>query len=282
MAQPIKNNMDELLKVLKGPGIPTPEQLKTLIKTLDNHRILAKVFILEGTPYVFKDSPMKYIVFREQVADRFGIGSQDVAIVGSARLGYSPSPSKFGQLFSETSDVDVVIVSEGLFHKGTHELFEELAQLDPPLYVVRSHIERQQERIEIAAKPLRSIKEGIRNFVFGNFNPGLLSPGNRLRHEIFNKISSTSGLFLSLEPQVFVSKIRCRVFRTWKTAEDYYSNTLHEAKNAFAKGRDQIDLIEDEDDDGEVPKAASPDAPATPVSAETSAKKPPEQRKASS
>ena len=30
--------------------------------------------------------------FREQVADRFHVGYQDICIVGSAKLGFSPSP----------------------------------------------------------------------------------------------------------------------------------------------------------------------------------------------
>ena len=33
------------------------------------------------------------------------------------------------------------------------------------------------------------------------------------------------------------SKIRCRVFRTWKAAEDYYSNSLRELARAFREGR---------------------------------------------
>jgi hypothetical protein len=50
---------------------------------------------------------------------------------------------------------------------------------------------------------------------------------------------------LALEPQVFVSKIRGRVFRTWKSAEDYYANTLREAKR-YLKG----EPVEPEPEDG--------------------------------
>jgi hypothetical protein len=70
----------------------------------------------------------------------------------------------------------------------------------------------------------------VRNFVYQNFNSGLLPQDHPLRREICENMASTSGLFLALEPQVFVSKVRCRVFRNWKAAEDYYSNTLREAK----------------------------------------------------
>ncbi len=250
------NKTQRLLEVLRKGTTPEPEQFKELILALDNHRVLAKVFLLEGTPFVFEKSPMKYIVFREQVADRFGVGSQDVAIVGSARLGFSPSPHKdqktenvkFGRRFSETSDVDVVIISEPLFHSGTQELLEELSRLPPPLYEVRP-LADAGKKIEVDARALKKLKEATRNYVFQNFNPGLLSAPHKLRREIFDKISSTSGLFLSLEPQVFVSKIRCRIFCTWKAAEDYYANSLREVQNALAGRQIAAEIPSDEDDD---------------------------------
>jgi len=45
-----------------------------------------------------------------------------------------------------------------------------------------------------------------------------------------------------------VSKIRCRVFRNWKAAEDYYSNTLREAKKTLAGEQQPEPEIEDAED----------------------------------
>ena len=95
---------------------------------------------------------------------------------------------------------------------------------------------------------MATVKGAVRNFVFQNFNPGLLLYDNASRIDIFERISSTSGLFLALEPQVFVEKIRARVFRTWRAAEDYYANSLREAKRAFA-GQDIDDDAKAEDGD---------------------------------
>ena len=78
-------------------------------------------------------------------------------------------------------------------------------------------------------------------------------------------MASTSGLFLALEPQVFVSKIRCRVFRTRKAAEDYYSNTLREAKFQF-KGEKEI---EPEIDDAEELKPTALAESTKPVAAQS-------------
>jgi len=237
---------DKLLALLTGQKTPTSEELKQLIMALDNHRVLAKVFLLEGTPFVFENRPMKYVIFREQVADRFEIGSQDVCIVGSAKLGYSPSPNKFGTPFAETSDVDVVIISEPLFYRGSKQLFETLNHLEPSVRAARFDKSRTPPTVNL--DDWVKVKDSVRNFVYQNFNPGLLPQDHPLRREIFENMASTSGLFLALEPQVFVSKIRCRVFRNWKAAEDYYSNTLREAKFSLIGESQPEPEIEDAED----------------------------------
>ena len=218
---------EELLKLLSGKDFTTADEFKRLVTAIDSHTVLAKVFLLEGTPYVFKNSPMKYVIFREQVAERFGVGYQDVCIVGSAKLGFSPSPtSKFGKPFQETSDVDVVIISEAWFNNGSYELLKGLNQIGPSPWEVKNKKGANAPKID--PEDWVSLKEAIRNYVYSNFNPGLLPYDSQLRQEVFEKISSTAGLFLALAPQVFVSKIRCRFFKTWKAAENYYSNSLRE------------------------------------------------------
>lgn len=241
-------NAEQLLALLGSSATPTSDQLKQLIQTLDNHRVLAKVFLLEGTPFVFERSPMKYVIFREQVADRFGVGSQDVCIVGSAKLGYSPSPHRFGEPFDKTSDVDVVIISEPLFYKGSQQMFAVLNGLKPGVNDVRRFENHQsKEKPIVELRDWRTVKDAIRNFVYENFNPGLLPYEHPLRVEIFENIASTSGLFLALEPKVLVSKIRGRIFRTWKSAEDYYSNSLREAKSQLMGD----EAVEPESDEAE-------------------------------
>lgn len=232
----------QLLEAMKAGGIPSVDNFKHLITRLAHHHILARVFLLDGTPHVFIRSPMKYIIFKEQVASEFGIGSQDVCIVGSARLGFSPSPHKFGRPFSETSDVDVVLISEPLFLEGSQALFQELNGQGP----APDFSDGTKKPVQVDGLVWKNTKESIRNFVFNNFNPGLLPSSHPLRVKIFNGISGTTGLFLALEPQVFVSKIRCRIFRTWKAAEDYYANTLRQAQ-ARLHG-EATDLVEDDDD----------------------------------
>lgn len=250
MAQPTtQKQTDELLKLLAGTKLPTHDEFKRLVTAIDSHTVLAKVFLLEGTPYVFSQSPMKYVIFREQVAERFNVGYQDVCIVGSAKLGFSPSPSaKYGRSFQETSDVDVVIISEDWFHQGSGELFKQSNFLGPSASTIRRAIrDKKTSTVTIKHEDWADIKDAIRNYVFNNFNPGLLPEDNALRQQIFEKISSTAGLFLALEPQVFVSKIRCRFFRTWKAAEEYYANSLRELARYLGGPSEENEVIDDEE-----------------------------------
>ena len=189
----------KLLEVLVKSANLSSSDMRDLLIAMDNLDVVAKVFLLEGLAFVFSSSPMKYLIFREQVADRFKIGYQDVCIVGSAKLGFSPTPHKFGRPFAETSDVDVVIISSEMFDKGTHELFRHLHNEGP-----RQDYE-YKEPVTVDASVWRLHKEALRNFVYENFNPSHLPENNPLRNHIFSSISSTSALFLALEPQVFVS-----------------------------------------------------------------------------
>lgn len=239
-----KPDNTELLSLLVKSTTLQPDQLKSLLDAMDNFDVLVKVFLLEGPPFVFANSPMKYLIFREQVADRFEIGYQDVCIVGSAKLGFSPSAHKFGVPFSTTSDVDVVIISDDLFNRGSHALFEYINRIGPPL-----DFNNRGTPVSVAAREWRAHKEAVRNYVYDNFNPGLLPNDHPLRTEVFGNISSTSALFLALEPQVFVSKIRCRVFKTWRAAESYYINSLRQLKATLSGQADGIEVPGNADDD---------------------------------
>ena len=242
-------NRTTLLATLVSSSTLKADQLKSLLIAMDNFDVLAKVFLLEGLPVVFSDSPMRYLIFREQVADRFKIGYQDVCIVGSAKLGFSPSPHKFGTPFSETSDVDVVVISQALFDQGTHALFQCINRIGPPL-----DFNERIKPVSVPARDWRTHKEAVRNYVYENFNPGLLPFDHSLRQHVFENITSTSALFLALQPQVFVSKIRCRVFRNWRAAESYYTNSLRQLKMVLSGAETDIDDLDDEDE-GVTPSA---------------------------
>ena len=70
----------------------------------------------------------------------------------------------------------------------------------------------------------------------------------------FSTESRVRPLFLALEPRIFVSRIRCRIFRSWKAAEDYYANSLRQAQSQLS-GQGVPEVIDDEDEPSGLPPA---------------------------
>lgn len=69
--------------------------------------------IISGPCYVMNDTA--YYELKTKVADQYKLHTNELCVVGSGKLGFSIAPKKQYQHFSETSDVDVVVVSAKLF-----------------------------------------------------------------------------------------------------------------------------------------------------------------------
>lgn len=57
----------------------------------------------------------KYFFLRLKIAKQFKVHPNEVLVVGSAKLGFSIAPKKKYRHFGDSSDIDVVIVSDTLF-----------------------------------------------------------------------------------------------------------------------------------------------------------------------
>ncbi len=78
---------------------------------------LVRLWLSEGIPHAFRECPAVYEAVRSWLSVRLGVHAKEIGIIGSARLGASLAPKKLGKKFSTTSDLDLVIVSKGLFEK---------------------------------------------------------------------------------------------------------------------------------------------------------------------
>lgn len=68
-------------------------------------------------------SRQDYFDLRSNVAKKFALHPNEVLVVGSAKLGFSIAPEKEYELFSDKSDIDVVLVSSKLFDKYWNQVF---------------------------------------------------------------------------------------------------------------------------------------------------------------
>jgi hypothetical protein len=85
-------------------------------------------FVTTGEPTIL--SPQQYVELKQKIAARFSIHHTEIFVVGSAKLGFSIAPNKRWRAFTETSDVDVAIVSQQLYENIWHQVSFLLAR-DP-------------------------------------------------------------------------------------------------------------------------------------------------------
>ena len=84
-------------------------------------RALARLWLSEGIPYAFRECPAVYEAVRSWLSTFLEVDAKEIGITGSARLGASLAPNKLGEPFSDTSDLDMFVVSKSLFEKLREE-----------------------------------------------------------------------------------------------------------------------------------------------------------------
>lgn len=89
--------------------------------------VTARVF--EGLPNCW-DREYDYVRWRHDYSERIGVDPQSLTLVGSAKLGYSLSPSKGFKTFDSHSDLDLAVVSESCFDQAWKALRKTINEFD--------------------------------------------------------------------------------------------------------------------------------------------------------
>lgn len=92
--------------------------------------IIATEVISIPVPWFFEtktniDARAKYNEFRNYMAKKFKVSSDDVLIGGSALLGFSLSPQKVWKPFDDNSDIDIIIINEKEYKRYWDYLFDD-------------------------------------------------------------------------------------------------------------------------------------------------------------
>lgn len=107
------------------PSIPdSAESFKIILLNIDKKRIpfVAQAYFRDRTPAAFSKNPMLWQALRNWLSSRISssdgitISPWEWGLVGSAAIGFSASPSKYGTPFGEHSDLDLFVVNEELFN----------------------------------------------------------------------------------------------------------------------------------------------------------------------
>lgn len=98
-------------------------------------------YIFTGNPYIFTENLGLYADLKTTIASHFNIEVTRIHMVGSAKLGFSIAKSKLWKPFDDDSDIDMVIISDGVFDN----FWEDLSDLNFGLY---ARSERDEKKFE--------------------------------------------------------------------------------------------------------------------------------------
>lgn len=97
------------------------EEMKAAIESTPAEEIYNELYI-SGDVWLFKklfkdNWFLQYDEFKKYIAKKLDVHYNNVGIAGSAKLGFSLNPQKDYKAFDETSDIDIIIVSQRLFYE---------------------------------------------------------------------------------------------------------------------------------------------------------------------
>lgn len=155
--------------------------------------------------------------FKEIVSSKLDINFHSLQIVGSAKTGYSlsPSPKKLLKPFHDetpgtpSSDIDIAIISDRLYHHFWSELRKVNGIIYRQIYFTR--LSSSIFRGFINEKDLTSINEMDKEW------EGLISPINK-------QLQDDLG---------FVHPITYRVYRSWEDLQEYQLSGISKAMRAL-------------------------------------------------
>lgn len=157
----------------------------------------------------------KMDAFKEIISKKFGISFHNVQIVGSAKVGYSLSPSKLFVPFQpDQSDIDIAIVSEKLyshFWESFRKLQGRFAVYNTNHYI---YIAKSIYRGFINEKDLKCFPEIKKDWISKS------SPANLILQDKMN----------------FEQEITYRIYRSWDDLEEYQLSSITTARKRILEG----------------------------------------------
>lgn len=191
------------------------------VLSLDTKNIYHKYFCGNNIWYFkevlkISDYSLIYDNFKSFLAKKFNVSFNNIAIVGSAKTGFSIAPGKELRPFrtnaysEKPSDIDVAIISSEYFNLFWNE------------YLTKLYSEYTIHDLNYVRKCL------FRKFVvFDGFDIS-----ENIDKEYNNWLRKTNYFQKELQEEFnIIHTVNYRIFESWDAAEKYYLNTLDKIKN---------------------------------------------------
>lgn len=208
-------------KTLLAEDYPDAQQWRTLLKTFSSEAIAHKL-LLSTTPYIFRDEPLKFALFRRTIADAFAVAPTDVFIVGSGLAGRSLKGKDIEKMYSSESDIDTLIISEHLFASYVMRSFTWVRDLTKP-----EDGEGSYKPPTLDPNDVTHIGRLAMNACKGIWRPDSLPQGADVREDFFRRFSDVSLKVLGLQlSEDTVSKVTGRIARSFDDAVSDLSSSI--------------------------------------------------------
>ncbi|MGN6819865.1 MAG: hypothetical protein ACTHJR_14455 [Sphingomonas sp.] len=208
---------------------PSAAEWKKLVEEFSPEAIAHKL-LLSHVPYVFRDEPLKFALFRKTIADAFDVEPSNVFIVGSAMAGRSLKGKSIEKAYSSKSDIDTLIVSEHLFTTYVMKSLAWIKDCTKPDFTTKPH----PTSPSVAADKTKHIFWLADSAHKGIWRPDSLPPEADARNEFFDKFSAVSLKTLGLQlSEDTVAKVNGRVARSFDDAVRDLTSSLSRLRKEF-------------------------------------------------
>ncbi len=208
---------------------PTADEWRELVEVFSPEAIAHKL-LLAQVPYVFRNEPLKYALFRRNIADGFRVEPTNVFIVGSAMAGRSLKGPEIDTEYSPKSDIDTLIVSEHLFTSYVMKSLEWVKDITKPTFAPG----KQPQSPQLTPEHVKHVGWLANHAYKGIWRPDSLPKESAVRQGFFQKFADVSLKTLGLQlSEDTVAKVNGRVARSFEDAMRDLANSILRLRNEF-------------------------------------------------
>jgi hypothetical protein len=204
----------------------TADEFRDQLTRLSEAQLLDACLLSEEAPFVFDADVPRWDSFRDSLSASLNVQRSDIRIVGSGRFGFSMKPLQRLRAFSDTSDIDVVIVNDALFDALWLALLRAAYPRPPLVQKFGGWLAEGRNELYTGWLTPRNIR--IDGSIFGR----RAQPVLEIRTRWFNALKEASTFSVRRHED-----IQGRLYRTWQHAELYHLYSLTELRRTI---RDEI------------------------------------------
>jgi len=203
---------------------PSPEQIPRYSDDIKRDIFrFTSLWLTEGVPHAFQKNPIAYEYAREAIAEMLNESTKNISLTGSARIGFSMNPRRFGAAFNPNeSDLDLFLVSERWFENLSTDFFTWLG---------RYRLDLAKPKTDLEARYWKSNADDLPSHIKDKGFVDAWRIPNYERYEFVQLTNQAAELFRTrlnsqLPTDIAFKKVTLRVYKNWDRAISQIGGSL--------------------------------------------------------